>query len=570
MIAFFHHRGWHYLLLVGMGGLLFFLNLGGATLWDVDEGRNADCALEMMRADNWIVPTFNGQLRVDKPALLYWLQIFAYSHFGVNEFAARFPSALAALLTVLAVYELARSMFTRTTGLFAGVVVVASPMMCGAARFANPDALLNCFSVLTLAVFWIGLAERRWWWFVLLGAFSGLAVLAKGPVGLVLPTAVNFCFLLWERRLGILWDRRWMLTSTAFVLTALPWYVWVSLETHGEFLSGFLWRHNVERGMTAMDLHVGFPGFYLLVLLGGAAPWSIFIFVAAWFGFWSAIRCPWVLFQNWWSQASEVGAAEADDRATDRPAAYRLLLCWIAVYVLFFSMAATKLPNYVLPAMAPCAILIARVMQRWRTGSIHLPAWFQIAAVVSLALIGVAVSMVLALAGNGGGGRIFEGRHVVGLEYWALLGLVPILAATAGAWFMRQRQFSRFIFALALTAVLLLAPLSAFASAMFNRYKAPRTLVEQAAALQHDSDIRIGCVYMEHLPSLNFYVQRNIEHLEEEKDVVRFLGYGVPVYLFLPTEAWHLFESRHPGSARVVGRQYDLYHDAEFVVVTNR
>jgi 4-amino-4-deoxy-L-arabinose transferase-like glycosyltransferase len=562
MIAFFHHRGWHYVLLVGMAALLYFLNLGGATLWDVDEGRNADCALEMMHADNWIVPTFNGQLRTDKPALLYWLQIYSYSLFGVNEFAARFPSALAALLTVLVTYELARSMFTRTTGLFAGVVVAASPMLCGAARFANPDALLNCFSVLTLAVFWFGLDQRRWWWFLLLGVFSGLAVLAKGPVGLILPTAVNFCFLLWERRLGILWDRRWLWTSIVFVLVAVPWYVWVGLETHGEFLSGFLLTHNLERGMTALDYHEGFPGFYFVVLLAGALPWSIFVFMAGWFGFWSAIRCPWLVFQNWWSQASEVGSVEADASVTDKPAAYRLLLCWIAVYLLFFSVAATKLPNYVLPALAPCAILIARVMQRWRTGSIQLPAWFHIGAVISLALIGVAVSTVLVLSGGAG--------HFAGLESWAALGLIPILAAGAGAWFMRQRQFTRFILVLAVTAFLVLTPLAAFASAVFNRYKAPRLLAEQAAALRHDTDIRIGCYHMEHLPSLNFYVQRNIEHLEGDKDVARFLRYGVPVYLFLPTEDWQQLESKLAGTGRVVGRQYDLYHDAEFVVVTNR
>jgi 4-amino-4-deoxy-L-arabinose transferase-like glycosyltransferase len=562
MIAYFHHRGWHYLLLLGMGGLLFFLNLGGASLWDVDEGRNADCALEMMRADNWIVPTFNGHLRVDKPALLYWLQIFSYSLFGVNEFAARFPSAFAALLTVLATYELARSMFTRTTGLFAGIIVAATPMLVGAARFANPDALLNCATFLTLAVFWIGLAERRWWWFVLLGVLSGLAVLAKGPVGLILPATVNSCFLLWERRLGILWDRRWFLASVAFILVALPWYIWVGLETHGEFLSGFLWTHNFERGMAAMDMHQGFPGFYLVVLLVGTLPWSMFIFAAAWFGLWSAIRSPWAIFQGWWLQASEVGAAESDGSVTDQPAAYRLLLCWIAVYLVFFSVAATKLPNYVLPALAPCVILTARMLERWRTGSIRLPAWFRVSTAIALALLGVGLSSGLVLSGSAG--------HFAGLEIYALLGLVPIIAAGVGAWFMRQRQFGGFILAVAVTAVLLLAPLAAFASAIFNRYKAPRPLVEQAAALQYDKDIRIGCYQMEHLPSLNFYVQRNIEHLIAEHDVVRFLGYGVPVYLFLPTEAWQQLESKLPHPARLVGRQYDLYHRAEFVVVTNQ
>src|SRR6185503_6962568 len=104
MIERMHHRGWHYVLLIGLSGLMFFLNLGGATLWDLDEGRNATCAWEMMESGNWIVPTFNSSLRDHKPALLYWLQILSYLLFGVNEFAARFPSALAALGTVLLSY----------------------------------------------------------------------------------------------------------------------------------------------------------------------------------------------------------------------------------------------------------------------------------------------------------------------------------------------------------------------------------------------------------------------------------------------------------------------------------
>src|SRR5438445_12056121 len=110
----FHHRGWHYLLLATLSASLFFTHLGAPSLWDIDEGRNLTCSYEMREAHNWIVPTFNGKLRPDKPVLLYWLQISAYEWLGVNEFAGRLPSALAALVTVLLCYELARSLFTRT------------------------------------------------------------------------------------------------------------------------------------------------------------------------------------------------------------------------------------------------------------------------------------------------------------------------------------------------------------------------------------------------------------------------------------------------------------------------
>src|SRR5262249_16617937 len=101
MIEPFHHRGWHYVLLIAISAILYFANLGGATLWDMDEGKNGTCAWEMMSSGNWVVPTFNAKLRADKPVLLYWLQILSYYNFGVNEFSARLPSAVAALLTIL-------------------------------------------------------------------------------------------------------------------------------------------------------------------------------------------------------------------------------------------------------------------------------------------------------------------------------------------------------------------------------------------------------------------------------------------------------------------------------------
>jgi len=568
MIAAFHHRGWHYCLLVSICALVFLLNLGGASLWDVDEGRNATCAGEMMEAGNWIVPTFNGKLRVDKPVLIYWLQILAYSLFGISEFAARLPSALAALATVLLAYELTRSMFSRTTGLIAGVIVATTPMICGAARFANPDALLNCFTASTLAIFWFGRVERRWWWFVLLGVSSGLAVLAKGPVGLVLPGAIATLFLLWQREWRMAWDRRWFVAFWCFALTAMPWYIWVGIETKGEFLIGFLWRHNVERGMTAMENHRGFPGYYLVILLIGTMPWSIFLGAAWWFGFWSTIKQPWARCRGWWERAAEPEALAKDSDQTH--AAYRLLACWIFVFVAFFSVAVTKLPNYVLPAVVPCAILIARLLQRWHNGSLTLPTWYVLSGTVGLFLIGVTISLGLTLAGGVGELAVFRGRFFYGLEFWAGIGVAPIIAAVAGWWFVRHRQHGRFITALAITAVLLLAPLAAFGSVLFNRYKMPQGLVEQAGLLRRDEDIRIGGWQVEHVPSLNFYVQRNIEHLNEEKDIGRFLDYRLPVYLFLPAKEWQRLEPALGKAARVVGRQHDMYHHVEVVVVTNR
>ncbi|HYT91949.1 MAG TPA: glycosyltransferase family 39 protein, partial [Gemmataceae bacterium] len=243
MVQRHNGRAAHYTLLLVVGACLFLVNLGGPSLWDVDEGRNGTCSGEMRESGNWIIPTFNSVLRSHKPALLYWLQATAYSVFGVNEFSARLPSALAALLTLLLVYEIGRLLFGAAVGLLAGVILASTAMFCASAHFANPDALLNFSVALTLFFFCRGYVRGNNRWFVPAGAAAGLAMLAKGPSGVVLPGAVVLLFLAWSRRLTLLLDRRLLLGLLAFVLVGLPWYVWVGVDTKWQFLKEFFLTH---------------------------------------------------------------------------------------------------------------------------------------------------------------------------------------------------------------------------------------------------------------------------------------------------------------------------------------
>src|SRR5262249_12026468 len=162
------------------------------------------------------------------------------------------------------------------------------------------DALLNLFSCLTLWVFWIGLARRPRLWYAAVGASAGMAVLAKGPVGVVLPMGVGLLFLLWTRQLSALWTRRMFLGVAAFVLVSMLWYIWVAIETKANFLRGFLLTHNVNRFLTPMENHSQGPWYYFAVVAFGLAPWSLFLGLAAWYGGWSAVRAPWQRFSAVW------------------------------------------------------------------------------------------------------------------------------------------------------------------------------------------------------------------------------------------------------------------------------
>jgi 4-amino-4-deoxy-L-arabinose transferase-like glycosyltransferase len=571
MFQRFHCRAGHYLLLLIAACSLFLINLGGPSLWDLDEGRNSTCSLEMLESGNWIVPTFNAELRVDKPALLYWLQIAAYRLFGVSEFSARLPSTLAALLTLLLCYELGRRMFNPETALLAGLIVGSAGMFCAAARFANPDALLNLLTTLTLLLFWLGYPKRGRLWYVAVGTAAGFAVLAKGPVGVVLPLAVIGLFLLWNRNLSMLFNRRFGLAVLSCALVALPWYIWVAVETKADFLRGFLLTHNVGRFLNPMENHGGSALYYPLVLLVGFAPWSVFLGLAGWYGLWSMVRRPVKIGVALWDGAAETSEELQGQESTARPTiteAYRFLGCWIGVYLVFFSLAATKLPNYILPIYGPVAVLTARALDRWRRGEVRPAGWTLQISLVFFALVGVAVGLGLAAAGGVWEAPFLRGRPIPGLAKWAALGLVPVVGAAAGWWYGRHNR-AHLLVCLTLAAILFIGPLAAWASVSLNRGKPSRPLVEWAGAFHRDQDIRIGCWGLEHLPSLNFYCQRDVAHFGQEHEALAFLRYPIPVYLFLAADRWDGIEPKVCGPYRVVSRHRDMYRGSEVVVVTN-
>jgi hypothetical protein len=120
--------------------MVMLTNLGGPRLWDIDEPRNAGCAREMWLRGDWVVPTFNAELRTHKPVLLYWCMMAAYSLLGPTELAARLPSALAAIGTCVCTYLMGRRLFSPQAGVWAGIALATSLMFAVAGRAATPDA----------------------------------------------------------------------------------------------------------------------------------------------------------------------------------------------------------------------------------------------------------------------------------------------------------------------------------------------------------------------------------------------------------------------------------------------
>ena len=569
MFRLLQNRLGHYLLLIAVSAALFLPGLGAPSLWDIDEGNNAECAQEMLNADNWIVPTFNYELRTDKPAMLYWLQMAAYRQIGINEFAARLPSALASILAVLLTYELGRRLYGRCTGILAGMILASAPAFCASAHFANPDALLNLFTLMTFAIFWRGYIREGSSWFALAGITTGLAMLTKGPVGLVLPAAAIGLFLCWSGQLNRLRDRRLLWGLLTFLLVMGPWYGWVGNDTRWEFLKGFFLKHNLDRFRTPMEGHGGPFFYYIAALFVGLLFWACFLGPALWSAYLEIRKQrPDDLEKN--SEIKGRWLRSWGNRFGNLNPSLRFLVCWIGVYIIFFSCSRTKLPNYILPAYPAIALFLAHFLNQWRRGEVEIPGWVLQVSFLLIGVIGVLITVGLIMAGGWlGGATLLRGRHLPGLESWAFLGLVAPFGATAVYWCTRLQRRNMAIGFLTGTPVLFAGLLAVGPVCAVDVYKAPRPLAAIVREQRTDPEIRIA-TYRFFQPSLVFYCGREVIQLSDEYQAINFLNSPLPVYLFVPAEVWNDLRAKVQRPYGLLGRHRDLYRNWDVVLITNQ
>ncbi len=364
-------------LLLALAALLFFLNLGAMGLTDRDEGRNAEAGREMFETGDWVTPTFNHELRVAKPVFLYWLMSASYRLFGVNEFAARFPSALFGLALIAMQYLVLSRARSPAIGLFGSLMLLVNVEIISLSRMALTDSVLIFFTTLSLYGFWLGLHgeghARHWVWCYYIG--MALATLTKGPVGFIIPSLIVALYLTATRRWDTYWRYGYPLAGTlVFGVLALPWYV-AMLAIHGSAYAGPAQAHTIGRFLSPMEGHSFSLFFYFPVLFFGFFPWSGSLPVA--------------LYQalHGWREARD--RTETQDPRTEAQSSALssqpwdlefFAAIWIAVVFLFFTLSSTRLPHYIGPLFPAAALLTAsywsRVLLEARTAgaraSIHL------------------------------------------------------------------------------------------------------------------------------------------------------------------------------------------------------
>ncbi len=515
------------LLVAAVTAIVMFTNLGGPRLWDRDEPRNAGCAREMLASGDWVVPTFNAKLRTHKPVLLYWGIMSAYSVLGVSEFSARLPSALAAVGTTLCTWFIGRRLFGPRAGVWAAIALASSLMFGVAGRAATPDSVLIFCTTLATAIYVAGTFRARfdnapfdtppqlvtpghyfpqhWPTVAAMYGVMGLAVLAKGPVGLVLPTAVIGMFLLIVRlpvqtlprqfTLGSLlirmlrpfepvhflrtcWTMRPLTAVFVAAAVALPWYWAVHLATDGQWTRGFFWEHNVGRATQAMEGHGGGAlWFYPVAILLGFFPWSCFAIPLA------------------------MDAGVQVRRRDGGNAGYVLAICWVLVYVGLFSIARTKLPSYITPCYPGLALLAGSYVDRWSRDAAAIARWWLPLAFGTLALVGVGFAVAIPLVAK---------RYLPGEEWLGLLGLTPLAGGVACMGLAAIRNYRAAALTFAASALAFSTMLFAIGAQRADDHQTSHVLLR--AAFENTSHPPLAS-YKILEPSWVFYAGQAIEEL---------------------------------------------------------
>lgn len=330
-------------LLTGIFGLLFFLRLGAVGAVDYDEAVYAEVSRGMYLNGQYLDPVQGNEPFYEKPPLLYWTQVLGYHVFGVGEWGLRFFNALAGVLTVLLVYLLARRPLGEEVAFLAAWILGSSLQMLVISRLALTDGLLTLWLTATVGSLHRALEHvregsgRGAGWFFAACLSAGLAMLTKGAIGFLLPAGAVFFFLLQTRRFGVLRKVSWLLPGMVLLFgVGFSWYLALGF-THPEgftFMRELFLQHHVGRFTQPMQGHGGPVYYYLLVILGGFLPWSPLLVVALCTG-------------------------------EFRRHSLLQLFSWFALLTLvFFSIAATKLPNYITPCLPACALLVASAAQR--------------------------------------------------------------------------------------------------------------------------------------------------------------------------------------------------------------
>jgi 4-amino-4-deoxy-L-arabinose transferase-like glycosyltransferase len=525
------------LILVAVGGILYFYNLGGWDLWNPDEPRYAQVAKEMLQGEGWIIPHLNSEVYFDKPPLFFWLIAgTAKAIGGMNEFAARFPSALFALFTVLLLFFLGKKLFGEKVGFLSALILATAVEFFWLARRANIDATLTFFTTAAITLLYIGFYQQRGRWILYLLAYLAmlLAVLVKLQVGLIVPLFVVGGYFLMQREFRFFKDPAHIPGIALFVAIIGGWLASAYLAGGGDYLWGLLYQKTASRVLASVS-HNEPVYYYLMIFPATFVPWILFLPSALIYGL----------------------------SAKERKKEFIFAFFWFAIIFVSFSLFRAKRELYLLPLYPAASLMVGYLLAKLPLGTkgarqrlASIP--FAI-LVITLALAAISLPIVAAVVG-----RFY-------LEHPWEIGVIGALIAGAGGYYIflalrhHRRDLAVYIivatvFALGLYGAIRILP-------EIDRYKSARPLAQTIISAMRPGD-QIGFYQLEEANLIYYMGYNQVRWLEKEGEFKEFLRSPQRVICIMRERHYDLLKEDPTLSLSVVATgQIGSKH---LVVVSNR
>ena len=306
----------------------FFLNSYG--LLDPDEPRYAATSKNMVISGNYLIPEFNGHLRINKPPLTYWLISLSYKIFGINEFAARFPHAFLSILLLFIVVYISKNYISSDKAYLSAIILASTPFYFFFSRLCNTDMILNFFFACSMLLFFKYYEKNKLKYLILSLLCYLFANLTKGPVAYLIPVIIAI-FLVSEKKF-LFFKKFYLIIITILIsLSSLLWLFYVGLKTGSiDSLKSLIFNETLGRMFKGYAHKEPFY-FYLIYFPLLFFPWSVIIFF-------SKIN---LKFNKY----------------------LKFNLIWFLTVFLFFSLSKSKLISYILPLSMPFSIIVASLIE---------------------------------------------------------------------------------------------------------------------------------------------------------------------------------------------------------------
>lgn len=391
-----------------LGFSICWFGIGSSIIYILDEAKNSEAAREMLERGSLVQPTFNNVIRTDKPPFHYFFMMFGYKLFGVNAFGARFFSAVFGGLTIMSTYFFTKRHLGQKVAKVTFWILMASFYFVQEFHLSVPDPYL---------IFWVSLTffcyidfyikrEKQILWILYMSV--GFGTLTKGPIALVLPCLIAFVHLLIERNLSIktILAFQFLPGILTVLLISIPWFYLAHNATDGVFTEGFFFKHNLNRFQNKMEGHGGVFLITIGFVILGMFPFSFWLFRA--------------LFQS------------LKQKKENAFVFFGGLVVFI--FIAFFAISSTKLPNYTMPCYPFIAVLLG-----WYFRKILLPKFkegtFKFKSIEWIFLI--LISVALPVAGYVGLNLEKQLDHKGWVGF--LIAFVPVGVVVAYIKFLNQK-----------------------------------------------------------------------------------------------------------------------------------